>query len=182
MANAADLGAFVQATIVNTQTGQLSVYNPLVVTQGTTPAVAPRVPTLPAHYVATIDFGFNGTVLTQVGATANALRQGDCVNGPAGSTFGQVSFCNGTNFFNEAFLLEREGKLRVPSEGTSRKIVASGGQLGTGQDCPTVRNFDMVDQDPSDNVTTEYLLNRRPGTPRRTPRRTRPTSPAPRRC
>ncbi len=159
MTNAANLGAFVQATIVNTQTGQLSVYDPLVITQGTTPAVAPTVPTLPAHYVATIDFGFNGTDLTQVGATANALRQGDCVNGQAGSMFGQVSFCNGTNFFNEAFQLEREGKLTVPSEGTSGKIVASGGQLGTGQDCPVTRNFDMIDQDPSDNVTTEYLLN-----------------------
>ena len=109
--------------------------------------------------VVTIDFGFNGTVLTQVGATANALQQGNCVNGQGGSVFGQVSFCNGTNFFNEAFQLEREGKLRVPSEGTSSKIVASGGSLGTGQDCPTMRNFDMVDQDQSDNVTTEYLLN-----------------------
>jgi hypothetical protein len=49
--------------------------------------------------------------------------------------------------------------LKVPSEGTSGKIVASGGNLGTGQDCPTTRNFDMVDQDQSDNVTTLYLLN-----------------------
>ena len=159
MANAGNLGAFVQATIVNTRTGQLSVYDPLVITQGTTAAVAPTVPTLPRNYVATIDFGFNGTVLTQVGATANALRRGNCVNGQAGSPFGQVSFCNGTNFFNEAFLLEREGRLTVPSEGTSAKIVASGGQLGTGQDCPVVRNFDMIDQDQSDNVTSQYLLN-----------------------
>jgi hypothetical protein len=159
MANAANLGAFVQATIVNTQTGQLSVYDPLVITQGTTPAVAPTVPTLPAHYKATVDFGFNGTDLTQVGATANALQQGHCVNGQAGSVFGQVSFCNGINFFNEAFRLEREGKLVVPSAGTSTKIVASGGNLGTGQTCPTTRNFDMVDQDQSDNVTTLYLLN-----------------------
>ena len=159
MANATALGAFVQATILNTQTGKLYVYDPLVITQGTTPAVAPVVPTLPRHYIATIDFGFNGTDLIQVGATRNALRSGDCVNGQGGSVFGQVSFCNGTNFFNEAFLLEREGKLRVPSEGTSGKIVASGGKLGTGQDCPVIRNFDMVDQDPSDNVTTAYLLN-----------------------
>ena len=70
-----------------------------------------------------------------------------------------MSFCNGTNFFNAAFQLEREGKLVVPSAGTSAKIVASGGELGTGQTCPTTRNFDMVDQDPRDNVTTEYLLN-----------------------
>jgi hypothetical protein len=159
MTNAAALGAFVQATILNPRTGQLYVYDPLVITQGTTPAVAPVVPALPRNAVVTIDFGFNGTDLTQVGATANALRQGNCVNGQAGSVFGQVSFCNGTTFFNDAFQLEREGRLTVPSSGTSAKIVASGGNLGTGQTCPTVRNFDMVDQDQSDNVTSLYLLN-----------------------
>jgi hypothetical protein len=159
MSNAANLGAFVQATILNTRTGQAYVYDPLVITQGTTPAVAPTVPVLPRHYIATIDFGFNGTDLFQVGATANALAQGDCTDGPQGSIFGQVSFCNGINFFNEAKTLEAERKLVVPSEGTSSKIVASGGALGTGQDCPVTHNFDMVDQDPSDNVTTQYLLN-----------------------
>src|SRR6202043_1864479 len=51
MTNAAALGAFVQATILNPQTGQLYVYDPLVITQGTTPAVAPTVPVLPRHYV-----------------------------------------------------------------------------------------------------------------------------------
>jgi hypothetical protein len=159
MTNAAALGAFVQATIIDPATGALSVYNPLVITQGTTAAVAPTVPTLPANAVVTIDFGFNGTDLTQVGATANALAQGNCVNGQNGSVFGQVSFCNGTNFFNTAFQLEQQGKLKVPLVGTSNKIVASGGNLGTGQTCPTVRNFDMVDQDQSDNVTSQYLLN-----------------------
>jgi hypothetical protein len=163
MANAVNLGAFVQATILNTQTGRLYVYDPLVITQGTTPAVNPVVPTLPRHYIATIDLGFNGTDLTQVGATRHALKQGNCVNGQAGSVFGQQSFCNGINFFNAAFRLEREGKLRVPSEGTSGKIVASGGRLGTGQACPVIRNFEMVDQDPSDNVTTAYLLNPQTG-------------------
>jgi hypothetical protein len=159
MTNAANLGAFVQATILNPANGQLAVYDPLVITQGTTPAVAPTVPTLPRNAVVTIDFGFNGTDLTQVGATANALQEGDCVNGTPGSVFGQVSFCNGTNFFNTAHQMEAEGRLKVPSEGTSTKIVASGGNLGTGQDCPVTHNFDMIDQDPSDNVTTEYLLN-----------------------
>ena len=159
MTNAANLGAFVQATILNPRNGKLYVYNPLVITQGTTPAVNPVVPTLPRNAVVTIDFGFNGTDLIQVGATANALQQGNCVNGQAGSIFGQQSFCNGINFFNTAFMLERFGLLRVPSAGTSAKIVPSGGRLGTGTDCPVTRNFDMVDQDPSDNVTTEYLLN-----------------------
>jgi hypothetical protein len=159
MANAANLGAFVQATILNPKTGKLYVYNPLVITQGTTPAVAPTVPALPAHAVVTIDLGFNGTDLTQVGATANALNQGNCVNGQGGTDFGQVSFCNGITFFNTAHQLEREGRLQVPSEGTSGKIVASGGQPGGGQDCPVSQNFNMVDQDQSDNVTTEYLFN-----------------------
>jgi hypothetical protein len=159
MTNAANLGAFVQATILNPRTGKLYVYDPLVITQGTTPAVAPVVPKLPRGAVVTIDFGFNGTDLTQVGATANALNQGNCVNGQGGTDFGQVSFCNGTTFFNTAHQLEREGRLRVPSEGTSGKIVATGGRLGAGKDCPVTQNFEVVDQDPSDNVTTEYLLN-----------------------
>jgi hypothetical protein len=159
MSNAVNLGAFVQATILDPRTGALSVYDPLVVTQGTTPAIAPAVPQIPADAVITIDFGFNGTDLFQVGATPNALAQGNCLNGMPGSIFGQVSFCNGTRFFQVADRLQREGRLVVPSEGTSAKIIPSGGQLGTGTDCPVTRNFDMVDQDPSDNVTTEYLLN-----------------------
>ena len=55
MSNAAALGAFVQATILNPATGKLSVYDPLVITQGTTPAVAPVVPTLPRNAIVTID-------------------------------------------------------------------------------------------------------------------------------
>ena len=112
MANFANLGAFVQATILNPATGALSVYEPLVITQGTTPAAAPVVPPLPANAVVTIDFGFNGTNLTQVGATPGALQQGRCVNGLPGSIFGQVSFCNGSDFFQAAFRAEAQGKLR----------------------------------------------------------------------
>jgi hypothetical protein len=159
MTNATNLGAFVQATILNPRTGALSVYNPLVVTQGTTPAVAPVVPKLPRDAIVTIDFGFNGTDLFQVGATPNALAQGNCINGEPGSVFGQVSFCNGINFFNAAYQLEREGRLFVPSAGRSAKIVPTAGALGTGNTCPVTRNFDVVDQDPSDNVTTVYLLD-----------------------
>ncbi len=149
MANVAALGAFVQATILNPRNGRLSVYEPLVITQGTQPAVAPVLPRLPRNAVVTIDFGFNGTNLTQVGATPNALRQGNCMNGMPGSIFGQVSYCNGIRFFNAAFRAERRGRLRIPAVGVSPK---------TGQACPTTRNFNMVDQDPSDNVTTTYLL------------------------
>ncbi|MGD0704414.1 MAG: hypothetical protein ABSA02_31570 [Trebonia sp.] len=159
MTNAASLGAFVQATILDPATGQLWVYDPLVITKGTTPAVPPTVPDLPANSVVTIDFGFNGTDLFQVGATPDTLRDAHCVNGQRGSVFGQVSFCNGTNFFDAALRDEREHKLIVPSAGTSSKMAASGGAMGTGNTCPVTRNFEIVDQDPSDNVTTEYLLN-----------------------
>ena len=150
MANFANLGAFVQATILDPATGALSVYEPLVITQDTLPALPPVVPTLPAGAVVTLDFGFNGTNLTQVGATANALRQGRCVNGLNGSIFGQVSFCNGTQFFRAAARAEAQGKLTVRATGTLAK---------TGQACPSTRSFSLIDQDQSDNVTTAYLLN-----------------------
>jgi len=159
MINSLNLGAFVQATILNPATGALSVYNPLVITAGTKPAIKPVVPKLPKNAVVTIEFGFNGTVLYQQGATGGALRQGNCTDGMPGSPFGQVSFCNGINFFRAALKMMHEGRLAVPSAGFSSKIVPTAGAMGTGRSCPTVRNFDMVDQDPSDNVTSLYLLN-----------------------
>jgi hypothetical protein len=159
MINSLKLGAFVQATILDTQTGALSVYDPLVVTKGTRPAVAPVLPKLPKHAVVTIDIGFNGAVLRQAGATPGALREGNCTDGMPGSPFGQVSFCNGPAFFKTAYAMERTGRLAVPAAGFSRRMTPTAGALGTGHDCPTVRNFDMIDQDPSDNVTTVYLLD-----------------------
>jgi hypothetical protein len=163
MMNGAQLGAFVQATIIDTQTGQLYVYDPLVITKGTKPAVRPSVPILPAHYVATIDFGFNGKDLFQVGATPTTLADANCVNGEGGSSFGRVSFCNGVNFFNAVRQDERERLLTVPSPGTSSSLIASGGDLGTGRTCPVTRNFEVAGQDPGNDVTTDYLLNRLTG-------------------
>jgi hypothetical protein len=149
MANAANLGAFVQATILDRATGKLWVYEPLVITKGTKPAVTPVKPILPVRAVVTIDVGFNGGNLKLVGATRHALRQGYCHNGLRNSIFGQVSFCHGARFFWAARRAERQGKLVVPPAGVSPK---------THQACPTTRSFTLVDQDPSDNVTTKYLL------------------------
>ena len=159
MSNAVKLGAFVQATILDPATGALSVYDPLVVTQGTRPAVRPSVPKIPADAVVTIDFGFNGKDLFQVGATPTALADGNCVNGQAGSIFGPESFCNGISFFDAVQKDEREGLLKVPSPGTSDQIIASGGDAGTGQECPVTRNFEVADQSSANDVTTEYVLN-----------------------
>jgi hypothetical protein len=150
MENNPNLNAFVQATILNPATGQLQVYEPLVITQGTQAAAAPVVPALPRGAVVTIDFGFNGTNLTQVGATAAALRQGHCVNGLTGSIFGEVSFCNGTRFFQAAVQAEQRGRLMIPAAAVSPV---------SGQPCPTTRSFTLIDQDQSDNVTTQYLTS-----------------------
>ena len=160
MSDAARLGAFVQATILDPATGTLSVYDPLVVTEGTRPAVKPTIPPIPANAVVTIDFGFNGRDLFPVGATPTALAQAGCVSGQAGSLFGQVSFCNGPGFFAAVQRDERAGLLRVPSPGASDRIIASGGDIGTGRACPVTRNFEVAaDQASANNVTTEYLLN-----------------------
>lgn len=68
--------AFVQAAVIDPATGQISVYNPLVIDQGTAPAAAPAVPALPAGGVAGIWFGFNGNTLSLVGADQVAATGG----------------------------------------------------------------------------------------------------------
>jgi hypothetical protein len=147
--------AFVQATIISPG-GALSVYEPLVIDQGTTPAVAPVVPTVPAGAVVTLDMGFNGDNLTLL-VGARGRRLGDagllrgrrtCVNGLPGSIFGQVSYCNAAAFFRAANAAIAAGTLKIPALGTG----------SDGQPCPTTRSFTMVDQDQSDNVTTTYLV------------------------
>lgn len=143
----ANLQAFVQATILDPATGAIAVYEPLVITAGTTPAVAPVVPRLPADVVVNLLFGFNGNILTLVG-TNDSLRQADCVSGLSGSPFGQVSYCNGPAFFRAADTAVAVGKLKIPAVGTGKD----------GLECPTTRSFTLIDQDQSDNVTSHYLL------------------------
>jgi hypothetical protein len=162
MSNGAKLGAFVQATILDPATGALSVYEPLVITRGTrpdTPGMKLNPPVIPADAVVTIDFGFNGTHLVQVGATPATLADARCVSGQAGSAFGQVSFCNGASFFNAVRQAERKGLLKVPSPGTSDAIAGSGGDLGTAQSCPVISNFEVAGLAPGQSPATTYLLN-----------------------
>jgi hypothetical protein len=141
--------AFVQATIVDPATGMLSVYSPLVVDNGRTPAAAPVTPQLPAGAVVGIWFGFNGDVLTLRG-NQNSLTAGKCVNGTQNSPFGQFAYCNAPAFFTAANAAITAGKLAVPQL-----------QMGLdGNPCPTTRDFSLVDMDQSDNVTTAYLVLR----------------------
>jgi hypothetical protein len=71
------------------------------------------------------------------------------VNGLGDSLFGQVAHCNSVPFYAAAGRAIKAGRLRIPKTGRSPR---------TGQPCPTTRSFQLVDQDPSDNVTTRYLL------------------------
>jgi hypothetical protein len=71
---------------------------------------------------------------------------GEDINGEF-SSFTQVGACNATAFFNAANMAIAARKLRVPAPGIAKD----------GQACLTTRSFALIDQDQSDNVTTEYL-------------------------
>jgi len=144
-ANTGTEGAFVEATILSPN-GALQVYNPLVVTAGTTPVAAPVAPTIARGSQVIIDVGFNGTNLVLEGRGA---RQGHCVDALGQSVIGQVSACNAVGFYRLANAEIASGRLQVPALGTAND----------GQPCLDVRNFAIVDQDQSDNVITSYLLN-----------------------
>jgi len=156
MAYAATEGAFVEATILSPN-GQVQVYNPLVITAGTTAAVTPAAPTIARGSQVIIDVGFNGTNLVLQG---HGARQGRCVDALGQSLIGQVSACNAVNFYNLANSEIARGALTVPSAGTS---------LLDGQPCLTTRSFAVVDQDQSDNVITTYLINGTGQTAQNTP-------------
>src|SRR5579864_7450396 len=111
-------GAFVQGAIIDTDTGQVSIYNPLVIDWGTKPAVAPVVPTLPKNAIVALWFGFNGNVLTLQGTTGTTLMNAKCVSGTPGSPFTQVSYCNAPNFFQAADTAVAKGQLTIPALGT----------------------------------------------------------------
>ncbi len=139
--------AFVQAAILDPATGAISIYNPLVVDRGTTPAVAPVVPVLPAGAIVAIWFGYDGNDLTLVPAYGSQLADSKCVNGSPGSVFSQYAYCNAYAFYQAAKTAISAGKLIVPALGTAKD----------GGVCPTTRDFFIVDQDQSDNLPALYL-------------------------
>jgi hypothetical protein len=75
--------AFVQGAIINPGNGQISVYDPLVIDAGTTAAVAPVLPTIPANAVVALWFGFNGDNLTLKGED-QVPSQGPALSSAAG--------------------------------------------------------------------------------------------------
>ncbi|MFE5586216.1 hypothetical protein [Kitasatospora sp. NPDC056531] len=104
---------------------------------------------------AALGFGFNGNVLTMAGQTA----AGKCVGGtPGGQPFGQFAYCNAPAFFTAANAADKAGKLKIPALGTAKD----------GKPCPTTRDYGVVDQDQSDNVTSEYLATAKGTTAQKT--------------
>ena len=147
--------AFVQGAVID-PAGNISVYNPLVVNRDQQSdqqqAAAPVIPNIPAGSTVGIWFGFNGNNLTLRGMKGS-LRQGNCVNGTNDSIFGQFAYCNAPAFFQAANAAMAVGKINPNPTNAA---------LGTGKDgltCPSVRDFGVVDQDQSDNVTTTYVIN-----------------------
>ncbi|MGA8619019.1 MAG: hypothetical protein WB660_10950 [Candidatus Sulfotelmatobacter sp.] len=143
--------AFVQAAILDPASGQISIYNPLVIDAGSLPApgAAPITPTLPDHAIVALWFGYNGNNLVQQGTSPGVLEANVCVNGLPNNVFGQFSYCNAPAFFKAANQAIRRGQLRVP-------------HLGFGSDgrvCQSVRDFSVVDQDQSDNLPVTYLIS-----------------------
>ena len=143
-----DQSAFVQAAVLDPATGQISIYNPLVITPGSTPAAPPVLPTLPANAVVALWFGYDGDALT-LQANSGVLHSAACVNGTRyGGLFGQFAYCNAPAFFLAARHAIHKGQLVVPPLGTAID----------GKPCPSVRDFMVVDQDQSDNLPVSFLV------------------------
>jgi hypothetical protein len=139
--------AFAEATILSPN-GQVQVYNPLVITQGTRPAARPVTPTIPRGARVILDFGFNGTNLVLTGPGAVEQSSG-CVDAYGQSVIGQVSACDAVPFYTMANEEISRGTLKIPQLGTAED----------GEACQTTRDFALIDQDQSDNVYSDYLLD-----------------------
>ncbi|GAC1394473.1 MAG: hypothetical protein NVSMB38_27470 [Ktedonobacteraceae bacterium] len=139
--------AFVQGAVLDPATGQVSVYDPLVIDQGMQAAIDPTVPQFPQGAIVGIWFGFNGNNLT-LRNMQGSVQAGQCINGANGTIFGQFAYCNAPAFFQAANQAIQAGKLVPPPLGMAQD----------GMSCPTVRDFSVVDMDQSDNVTTTYLV------------------------
>ena len=144
-ANGGTEGVFIDATIL-APNGQIQVYNPLVINQGTTPEVAPTPPTIARGSQVILSVGFNGNALALVGRGA---RQGNCLDAFGNSLINQTPQCNAANFYRMANAEIARGTLKIPATGTGQD----------GQACQTTRDFALIDQDQSDNAVAHYLFN-----------------------
>ncbi|KAG0370366.1 hypothetical protein BGX24_002049 [Mortierella sp. AD032] len=142
----ADQQVFVEATVFDIDTKTFSVYHPLVINEGTKPAIAPVVPTLPKNSIVGLWFGANSDSITLTGNIKG------CVNGLSSTDiFGQVAFCNAHPFFQA---------VQAAKNGSGGIVIPPLGNDVNGHPCPTTRHFGIIDQDQSDNVITTYLRHK----------------------
>ena len=142
---------FVEAIIFDPTTYHLYIYHPLIIDTGTTPFLPPILPQLPNNAIVALFFGTNGLSLTL--QPLLILQQINCVNGISQTDiFGQFAYCNAILFYDAVNKIVQEGKSLIPP-------LPPLGTAIDGKDCPTTRSFFMVDQDPSDNLVTTYLLD-----------------------
>ena len=141
--------SFIEAVILNKNTGNLRIYTPLIINENTTPLLPILSPNISSDDIVGIWFGSNANTLT---LTSNgiSLIVGQCINGisyPV-NIFGQVAACNAIEFFKVSRYLIKSGVLTIPSNGVGLN----------GNPCYTTRSFQIVDQDQSDNVNSKYLV------------------------
>jgi hypothetical protein len=175
--------AFVQAVILDPATGALSAYEPLVIDQGTTPAIAPIVPTLPPNAVVALWYGDNATILT---LQRNAKAAAANANAPVAATQAQNAMQAQNAAQKTHIMLGGQGIMTgncvngTPNSPfgqfaycnapnfffVANALIRAGkitipplGTASDGQACPSTRSFSVVDMDQSDNVQTQYLAN-----------------------
>jgi len=98
----------------------------------------------------------NNVIIIYMGSNFNTLTiandigiaNGLCTVGPPASPFGQYAYCNAEAFWVAVVNLCAAGKLVVPPPGIA----------ADGLPCPLLRNFFIIDMDPSDGVITTYLV------------------------
>jgi hypothetical protein len=134
--------SFAEAVILDTNTGSLSIYTPLIINEGTKPLYPPFVPDIKPTDIVGIWFGSNANVIV--------LENPDitCINGLPNDPFGQVAACNADNFFKKAYDAYNKNKLKIPNPGVNLY----------GKKCYTTRNFEIIDMDQSDNVLSQYII------------------------
>jgi len=146
----ADMPSFVQGASFDPASGNIRIYNPLVVDAGTAPGCPLTAPALVQGAIVALWFGTNGNTLT-LKDNAGSLFAGVCVNGFLNlvdnvfSIFGQFAYCNAVVFFDQ---VKASARVTPPPLGIA----------ADGLPCPTTRDYFVVDMDPNDNVITAYLL------------------------
>jgi hypothetical protein len=134
---------FVEAAIIDRNTGRIYIYHPLVLDEGTRPAVPPKRIKIDEDSVVGIWMTSNAPQLHLIGEGSEF-----CINGVKGDIFGSFAHCNAAGFFDCAHSAIAENKLNVPP-------------LKQGIDgfpCPTTRDFRFVNEKQFEGVFTSYLL------------------------